>query len=169
MLVDNMSLGQDYVIGADSTKNPRGIQHYKLFGRLQSRVTWKLAGNLGGEDYQDRFRGPLNEGGLYIERQGWHQPNPPPPSPGSLQAPLPTALWVGAGLYVNGFQFGKYVSNLGPQTSFPIPHGILNYQGKNTVGITLWALDGKGAKLERLVLEYREAVRTGMRDVTHSC
>ncbi|EGE80003.2 beta-galactosidase [Blastomyces dermatitidis ATCC 18188] len=79
MLVDNMSLGQDYVIGADSTKNPRGIQHYKLFGRLQSRVTWKLAGNLGGEDYQDRFRGPLNEGGLYIERQGWHQPNPPHP------------------------------------------------------------------------------------------
>ncbi|EQL34391.1 beta-galactosidase [Blastomyces dermatitidis ATCC 26199] len=166
MLVDNMSLGQNYVIGADSTKNPRGIQHYKLFGRLQSRVTWKLAGNLGGEDYQDRFRGPLNEGGLYIERQGWHQPNPPHPV---LEVCKPHYRRRCGWLYVNGFQFGKYVSNLGPQTSFPIPHGILNYQGKNTVGITLWALDGKGAKLERLVLEYREAVRTGMRDVTHSC
>ncbi|PGH07140.1 beta-galactosidase [Blastomyces parvus] len=201
VLVDNMGLGQNYVIGADSTKNPRGIQHYELFGRLQSRVTWKLAGNLGGEDYQDRFRGPLNEGGLYIERQGWHQPSPPSQSwksaspitdgvdgagvgffttefnlniPRGWDVPLyftfpginssPSTYRVQ--LYVNGFQFGKYVSNLGPQTSFPVPQGILNYQGKNTVGITLWALDGKGAKLERFVLEYREAVRTGMRDVT---
>ncbi|KAL2390277.1 hypothetical protein RJ035_001380 [Blastomyces gilchristii] len=103
-----MSLGQDYVIGADSTKNPRGIQHYKLFGRLQSRVTWKLAGNLGREDYQNRFRGPLNEGGLYIERQGWHQPNP---TAQSWKSASPITDGV---LYVNGFQFGKYVSNLGP-------------------------------------------------------
>ncbi|KKZ64295.1 beta-galactosidase A [[Emmonsia] crescens] len=201
VLVDNMGLGQNYVIGADSAKNPRGIQHYVLFGRLQSSVTWKLAGNLGGEDYQDRFRGPLNEGGLYIERQGWHQSSPPSQSWKSA-SPISDGI-AGAGvgfftaefdlniprgwdvplyftfpgiksspstyrvqLYVNGFQYGKYVSNLGPQTSFPVPQGILNYQGKNTIGITLWALDGKGAKIERFVLEYREAVRTGMRDVT---
>ena len=36
-----------------------------------------MTGNLGGEKYYDRTRGPLNEGGLYAERQGWHQPFPP--------------------------------------------------------------------------------------------
>jgi hypothetical protein len=31
---------------------------------------WKIQGNLGGEDYPDKVRGPLNEGGLFVERQG---------------------------------------------------------------------------------------------------
>ncbi|KAF7353098.1 Beta-galactosidase [Mycena venus] len=46
-----------------------------------------------------------------------------------------------AQLYVNGWQFGKYVNNIGPQTSFPVPQGILNYNGVNTLGISLWAAD----------------------------
>lgn len=41
-------------------------------------LTWKLTGNLGGENHQDKFRGPLNEGGLYFERQGFHLPGTPP-------------------------------------------------------------------------------------------
>ena len=43
-------------------------------------------------------------------------------------------------MWVNGYQFGKYVSNLGPQTLFPVPEGIWNYQGSNTVAIELWAM-----------------------------
>ena len=68
-------------------------------------------------------------------------------------------------LFVNGYQFGKYgifgifplqfhtsltistVNNLGPQTAFPVPEGVLNYNGKNYIGLTLWALDEQGAKL----------------------
>ncbi|PQE12414.1 glycoside hydrolase family 35 protein [Rutstroemia sp. NJR-2017a BVV2] len=50
-------------------------------------------------------------------------------------------------LFVNGFQFGKYVNNLGPQTNFPVPQGILNYNGLNTVALTIWALDLSGARL----------------------
>ena len=26
-------------------------------------------------------------------------------------------------LWVNGYMFGKYVNNIGPQTSFPVPQG----------------------------------------------
>ncbi|KZT69507.1 glycoside hydrolase family 35 protein [Daedalea quercina L-15889] len=44
-------------------------------------------------------------------------------------------------LYVNGWQYGKRVANIGPQTKFPVPQGILDYQGTNTVAIALWALE----------------------------
>ncbi|KAH9919182.1 uncharacterized protein BXZ73DRAFT_105011 [Epithele typhae] len=42
-------------------------------------------------------------------------------------------------LFVNGWQYGKRIANVGPQTRFPVPQGILNYNGKNTVAIALWA------------------------------
>ncbi|CAL1698277.1 unnamed protein product [Somion occarium] len=44
-------------------------------------------------------------------------------------------------LFVNGWHFGKRVANMGPQTKFPVPQGILDYNGKNTVAIVLWALE----------------------------
>jgi hypothetical protein len=59
-------------------KTPRGVLDYSLDGNHAAKdITWKLTGNLGGEDYFDRTRGPLNEGGMYAERQGWHLPSPP--------------------------------------------------------------------------------------------
>jgi hypothetical protein len=36
-----------------------------------------MTGNLGGEQYLDLVRGPLNEGDIYAERQGYHLPSPP--------------------------------------------------------------------------------------------
>lgn len=45
-----------------------------------------------------------------------------------------------AQLYVNGWQMGKRVANIGPQTTFVVHEGILNYQGHNVVGVSLWAL-----------------------------
>ncbi|KAM5536286.1 hypothetical protein V8D89_010063 [Ganoderma adspersum] len=44
-------------------------------------------------------------------------------------------------LFVNGWKFGKRVGNLGPQSKFPVPPGILDYNGKNTVAVALLALD----------------------------
>jgi beta-galactosidase len=43
------------------------------------------------------------------------------------------------------------VSNLGPQNNYPIPEGILNYNGTNTIGITIWSLDQQGARLGGLL------------------
>lgn len=43
-------------------------------------------------------------------------------------------------LFVNGWQYGKRVANIGPQAKFPVPVGILNPNGKNTVAVALWAL-----------------------------
>ncbi|PFH45542.1 glycoside hydrolase family 35 protein [Amanita thiersii Skay4041] len=61
-------------------------------------------------------------------------------------------------IYVNGWQFGRFVSTLGPQTSYPIPEGILNHHGQNDVLISLWALQPQGAKLKQLQLNKRATI-----------
>ncbi len=53
-----------------------------------------------------------------------------------------------AQLFVNGFQFGKVASHLGPQKAFPVPQGILNYHGENWVAVSLWAMEARGAKID---------------------
>lgn len=199
VVVDNMGLNEAFTVGEDDMKHPRGIMDYKLSGHDASDITWKLTGNLGGEDYMDKVRGPLNEGGLYIERQGFHQPQPPTKDwkssspmegiskpgiafysakidldiPKGWDVPLyfnfknsttPPGAYR-AQLYVNGYQYGKYTNNIGPQTSFPVPEGIFNYRGTNWIGLSLWALQDDGAKLDDLELVYTTPVKTGMAEV----
>lgn len=55
------------------------------------------------------------------------------------------------------------MNNLGPQTSFPVPEGILNYAGKNYIGLTLWALDLKGAKINGFDLVPNNFIFSGYR------
>ncbi|KAE8151998.1 putative beta-galactosidase A [Aspergillus avenaceus] len=195
VVIDNMGLDENWTVGEEGAKNPRGILSYKLKGQDASAITWKLTGNLGGEDYQDKVRGPLNEGGLYAERQGFHQPEPPSDSwesgspfdglsePGigfytakfDLDLPqgwdVPVFFNFGndttptrAQLYVNGYQYGKFVGNVGPQTSFPVPEGILNYRGTNYIALSLWGLE-EGAKLSSFELSYTTPVLTGYGEV----
>lgn len=200
ILIDTNGLDEDGTVGADGMKVPRGILNYQLSGHDQSEVSWKLTGNLGGEDYVDLTRGPLNEGGSYAERQGWHQPKPPS-SNWRSSSPLGGISGAGVGfysasftldlpegydiplyfsfgnatyspyrvqLYVNGYQFGKYVSQLGPETEFPVPQGILNYQGENWVALTLWAQDSSGAKLDDFKLIYGTPVLTALTGIESS-
>ncbi|MGW1808919.1 beta-galactosidase [Streptomyces sp. NPDC002078] len=49
-----------------------------------------------------------------------------------------------ATIFVNGWQVGNYVNYLGPQSTFPVPNGILNPNGSNTIAIAVWNLDGTG-------------------------
>ena len=220
IVIDNMGLDENGVVGADKMKNPRGILRYSLSGREPEAITWKLTGNLGGETYRDKIRGPLNEGGLFAERQGYQLPLPPSvgwkegnPTEGLTDAgiafyttnfnldlpigydiPLAfefTNVTTGgrpsqfrSQLYVNGWQFGKYgtlssslhllpssalpqltrclVNNIGPQTLFPVPEGILNYHGNNSLALSLWALNGStGAKLEGFRLVNTAVVQSG--------
>ena len=68
-------------------------------------------------------------------------------------------------LYVNGWQYGKFVSNVGPQVKFPVTEGILNYNGTNYLGISLWNLDGGAAKVEGLELTVDAQIWSGMQTV----
>ncbi|RFU27141.1 Beta-galactosidase, partial [Scytalidium lignicola] len=59
--------------GTDAIKFPRGILNFGVSGNSQDEIKWKMTGNLGGEQYRDHVRGPLNEEAMYAERQGYHQ------------------------------------------------------------------------------------------------
>ncbi|KAF2110271.1 glycoside hydrolase superfamily [Lophiotrema nucula] len=80
-----------------------------------------------------------------------------------LDVPLGIELGAPSGtvarvlLYVNGYQYGKFLPHIGPQTRFPVPPGILNTKGPNTLSIALWAQTDAGAKLSTLSLfEYAQ-------------
>jgi len=196
ILIDNMGHDQNWGTGEDESKTPIGILDYDLSGRKKDAISWKLAGNFGGEDYPDRVRGPSNEGGLFAERQGYHLPSPPTegwrssvggPMEGLKKAgvafytttfnlgisdaiDLPTAIVIGSDsqtasyrrqqthpsyrlqIYVNGCQFGKYVRNIGPQFKFPVPPGIWNTHGENTIAMTFWNLEDHEVKVENIWL-----------------
>ena len=204
VLIDHMGYEENYDPGIDQMKQPRGVMQYTLGNRTMEAITWKLTGNLGGEQYIDKARGPLNEGGMYAERQGYHLPGAPTSSwnastpvqgfsqtgvrfysttfnlkfPKGYDIPLSvdfgssaissTAAPTRAVIFVNGYQFGKFVSNIGPQTNFPIPQGIWNYQGKNTLAVELWAVGSSGASLPNLNLVAGHPVQSGFGSITAS-
>jgi len=79
VVLDNTGNAQNALVGGDEMKAPRGILEYgfQTSGGAGPEVKWKVTGNLGGESYVDKVRGPLNEGGLFAERMGYHQPGAP--------------------------------------------------------------------------------------------
>jgi beta-galactosidase GanA len=58
-----------------------------------------------------------------------------------------------AQIFVNGWQLGRYVNDVGPQHSFPIPTGILRPNGTNTIAIAVWNTDASTGGLGRVSLE----------------
>lgn len=68
---------------------------------------------------------------------------------------------VRVSMWVNGYQMGKYVSNIGPQTLFPAPEGVWNYQGSNTVAVQVWALTTCGGDTWDLHLTAGTLIQTG--------
>ncbi|CAE6442843.1 unnamed protein product [Rhizoctonia solani] len=173
VVLDNTGIDEENWEG--KSKAPRGIRGYELIGGGDFD-SWKLTGNVDGEETQDIIRGPLNQGGLYVERIGaifpnytftdiWKSNISCTPFVGinkagivayktkfSLNITETTDLTVSfkftrtptsnyrSMLYVNGWQFGRFSSNYGPQTAFPIPEGILNHRGDNDVLLTIWSL-----------------------------
>lgn len=176
----------------ENTKQPRGILTFDLQddngAKVNQSLQWLVTGKEGGEKLLDTVRGPLNEGGFYAERQGWHLPgfddrswSDGAPTDGfdgdgvrfyrssvSLDLPdgydIPISVVYGGNgsdasqtwrslLYVNGWQYGKRYVQFGPQANFPIPPGILDIKGNNTIALALWSPDQKGAELPNLTLE----------------
>ncbi|KAJ7173327.1 glycoside hydrolase superfamily [Mycena filopes] len=179
-------------------KTPRGIQGYFLLNS-SSQPTWKVQGKLGGfQDFPDRVRGIMNEGGFFGDRAGWHLPgfDDATWNTTTLSAGLSTAgiryfrttfnLDVpgnydvkmsfnfppyGGGtyrafFYVNGWNMGRYVANLGPQNRFPVPQGILDYNGGNTVVLAVWATGDEGAKIASFDLVVDSIFEGGVGPVT---
>jgi beta-galactosidase GanA len=65
-------------------------------------------------------------------------------------------------IYVNGWNIGQYIADVGPQHTFVVPNGILDPQGTNTVAIAVTSDGGPGNGLERVSLTNLGTVRGGV-------
>ncbi|ELU41238.1 glycoside hydrolase family 35 protein [Rhizoctonia solani AG-1 IA] len=159
---DNMGLEMTVDWTADSSKSPRGIRGYELIGGAFTE--WKVQGKKGGyTGFKDKLRGILNEGGLYGERQGWHLPDFDDSewAKVDLSNGLPNSQ-AGVGWFRTTFSLdipqaydvpisfefknepAPYRALLfvnGPQFKFPVPEGILNHHGENTVALAIWSME----------------------------
>lgn len=50
-------------------------------------------------------------------------------------------------LFVNGYQYGRFNPYVGNQVRFPVPPGILDYAGDNTIAVTVWSQSAAGAEV----------------------
>ena len=50
-------------------------------------------------------------------------------------------------LFVNGYQYARFNPWVGNEVRFPVPPGILDYAGNNTIGLSVWAQSEEGAQV----------------------
>jgi beta-galactosidase GanA len=78
VMVRNNSHNWD-LMADDAHREARGLIAASLSVRGGQRfgvpIAWRIQGTRGGEDGSDKLRGPLNNGGLFGEREGWHLPS----------------------------------------------------------------------------------------------
>jgi beta-galactosidase GanA len=56
-------------------------------------------------------------------------------------------------IFVNGWNMGQLINDVGPQRVFTLHRGILNHQGDNTLALAVWSADGKSGGLGDVALE----------------
>lgn len=86
----------------DFHREARGLISASLTKRGGQRfavpIAWRIQGRQGGEELADRLRGPMNNGGLYGERAGWHLPSAPEqgwqPAQATAAPPAPGTYWL---------------------------------------------------------------------------
>ncbi|MGW2489177.1 glycoside hydrolase family 35 protein [Streptomyces sp. NPDC001606] len=148
----------------DTHKAARGLTAATFKGAAPE-VDWRIQGAAA----PDPVRGPLNNGGLYGEREGWHLPGfrdhdwEPVTFPRAaryqgvtwyrtrfrLSVPGDVDASVGltldddpyrayrAQIFLNGWNLGQYINNVGPQHTFVLPNGILRTRGSNTLALAV--------------------------------
>lgn len=93
----------------DAHREARGLVAASLSAKGGRRfavpIRWRIQGNRGGEAGADPLRGPLNNGGLYGERAGWHLPGTAIDADGGWQAARPDAPPPAPGTYWLRTQF----------------------------------------------------------------
>lgn len=55
-------------------------------------------------------------------------------------------------LFVNGYQYGRFSPYIGNQIDYPVPPGVLNYNGDNTIMVTVWS---QAAEEVELTVDWR--------------
>ncbi len=65
-------------------------------------------------------------------------------------------------IFVNGWNVGQYIADVGPQHTFVLPTGVLNPHGTNTLAIEVTSAGGAGNGLEHVALTNLGTVRGGV-------
>ncbi|MCU7722805.1 beta-galactosidase [Actinoplanes sp. KI2] len=159
----------------DAHKEGRGVIGATFDGVVPSAVTWRIQGAAS----VDPMRGPLNNGGLYGERNGWSLPGFRDRSWSTRSLPddsaisgtawyrttfdlhIPADVDASLGLtigdpsvphnsrhyrvliFVNGWNMGQYIADVGPQHTFALPTGVLDPRGRNTVALAVTSDGGE--------------------------
>ncbi|EEA22754.1 hypothetical protein TMatcc_001611 [Talaromyces marneffei ATCC 18224] len=122
VLVDYTGHDEDNVKPARA-QNPRGLLGVIFEGSTSTNFTsWKLQGNAGGEKNIDALRGPMNEGGFYGERLGWHLPGFEPSTKSGWDTRAPSDGVDGGS---HRFYITEFTLDLGPNShALDVPIGI---------------------------------------------
>ncbi|MCL1632790.1 beta-galactosidase [Sporolactobacillus sp. CPB3-1] len=137
--------------GEDLKDTARGAYNYG--GLYGERNGWTLPG------YRDsawrKVSLPNNQGEAGV---GWYRNSFDLNIPKNYDVPIALKITddpsynYRAYIYVNGWLYGQYINNLGPQHEFYLPSGLLNEHGKNNISIAVWGLDDQGARLGNVEL-----------------
>ena len=65
-------------------------------------------------------------------------------------------------IFVNGWNMGQFIANVGPQRTFVLPNGIIDLQGKNTIALAVTSDGAPGDALEPVKLVNLRTVRGGL-------
>jgi beta-galactosidase GanA len=65
-------------------------------------------------------------------------------------------------VFVNGWNMGQFIAHIGPQRVFPVPEGILNHRGHNTVALAVTSDGAPGDAIEAVRLVTMRNVRGGV-------
>jgi beta-galactosidase GanA len=65
-------------------------------------------------------------------------------------------------IFVNGWHMGQFIAHVGPQRIFPVPEGILDHRGRNTVALAVTSDGAPGNALEEVKLVVMRNVRGGV-------
>ncbi|MEU0037698.1 beta-galactosidase [Streptomyces sp. NPDC006333] len=165
VLVRRMQHDQDGT-ARDTHKAARGLTAVTFDGAAP-KLSWRIQGAAKA----DPVRGPLNHGGLYGERQGWHLPGFADGGWQTVEFPRARrgqgVCWYRTGfrlavdpgvdasigltltddpsrayrvqIFLNGWNLGQYINDVGPQHTFVLPNGVLNTRGANTLALAVLA------------------------------
>ncbi|KKY18309.1 putative beta-galactosidase precursor [Diplodia seriata] len=73
-------------------------------------------------------------------------------APIGLEVGIPDGTVARVQIFINGYQYGKYLPHIGPQTRFPFPPGVLNNKGSNTLSLSVWAQSEEGVAFDKVEL-----------------
>ncbi|PZU07565.1 beta-galactosidase [Sphingomonas sp.] len=65
-------------------------------------------------------------------------------------------------IFVNGWNMGQFVAHIGPQRIFPIPEGIINHHGPNSIALAVTSDGAPGDALEAVKLVALRNVKGGV-------